>query len=104
MELAPDDPEIMFNFAAVLEATGQLTEALEYYKKSKEHGVDKAAVHIRNVRWTESAVQSHVRSNFSYRRSAQRYLASDYGTLRRRRRAPRKTARHELALRLFLPR
>lgn len=55
MELAPDDPEIMFNFAAVLEATGQLTDALEYYKKSKEHGVDKAAVHIRNVRWTESA-------------------------------------------------
>ncbi|KAF8661326.1 hypothetical protein AX16_001422 [Volvariella volvacea WC 439] len=47
--LAPEDPEIAFNLAAVLEATGRLEEALEQYKKSKEHGVERAAVHIRNV-------------------------------------------------------
>ncbi|EJD48041.1 TPR-like protein [Auricularia subglabra TFB-10046 SS5] len=49
ISLAPDDPEIMFNLAAVLEASGNLSEALEYYKKSHENGVEKAAVHIRNV-------------------------------------------------------
>ncbi|KAF8557801.1 TPR-like protein [Imleria badia] len=47
--LSPEDPEIAFNLAAVLEATGQLEEALEYYKRSKENGVDRAAIHIRNV-------------------------------------------------------
>jgi len=47
--LSPEDPEIAFNLAAVLEATGQLEEALEYYKRSKERGVDRAAMHIRNV-------------------------------------------------------
>ncbi|KAG8220907.1 hypothetical protein J3R82DRAFT_2407, partial [Butyriboletus roseoflavus] len=30
-------------------AAGQLEEALEYYKRSKENGVDRAAIHIRNV-------------------------------------------------------
>ncbi|KAG9312948.1 hypothetical protein JVU11DRAFT_6383 [Chiua virens] len=48
-KLSPEDPEIAFNLAAVLEATGQLEEALEYYKRSKESGVDRAAMHIRNV-------------------------------------------------------
>ncbi|KAI9464169.1 TPR-like protein [Boletus coccyginus] len=47
--LSPEDPEIAFNLAAVLEATGQLEEALEYYKRSKDNGVDRAAMHIRNV-------------------------------------------------------
>ncbi|KIL65552.1 hypothetical protein M378DRAFT_10679 [Amanita muscaria Koide BX008] len=47
--LAPEDPEIAFNYAAVLEATGKLEEALEQYKRSKEFGVERAAVHIRNV-------------------------------------------------------
>ncbi|KIM56493.1 hypothetical protein SCLCIDRAFT_29537 [Scleroderma citrinum Foug A] len=47
--LAPKDPEISFNLAAVLEATGQLEEALTYYKHAKEHGVERAAMHIRNV-------------------------------------------------------
>ncbi|KAH0836623.1 hypothetical protein J3R83DRAFT_8341 [Lanmaoa asiatica] len=47
--ISPEDPEIAFNLAAVLEATGQLEEALEYYKRSKENGVDRAAMHIRNV-------------------------------------------------------
>ncbi|KAF8630738.1 hypothetical protein AX17_005333 [Amanita inopinata Kibby_2008] len=47
--LAPEDPEIAFNYAAVLEATGKLDEALEQYKRSKEFGVERAAIHIRNV-------------------------------------------------------
>ncbi|KAH9917318.1 uncharacterized protein B0H18DRAFT_1034900 [Fomitopsis serialis] len=41
--LQPEDPEIAFNLAAVLEAS------LVYYKRSKEYGVDRAAMHIRNV-------------------------------------------------------
>ncbi|OCB86419.1 TPR-like protein [Sanghuangporus baumii] len=47
--LAPEDPEIAFNLAAVLEACGRLEEALTYYKRSKANGVDRAEVHIRNV-------------------------------------------------------
>ncbi|KAH7922588.1 hypothetical protein BV22DRAFT_1131298 [Leucogyrophana mollusca] len=47
--LSPEDPEIAFNLAAVLEATGQLEEALKQYKRSKENGVERAAMHIRNV-------------------------------------------------------
>ncbi|KAA1468768.1 TPR-like protein, partial [Dentipellis sp. KUC8613] len=49
VSLAPEDAEIAFNLAAVLEACGRLEEALEYYKRSKEFGVDRAAMHIRNV-------------------------------------------------------
>ncbi|KAG9043910.1 hypothetical protein FS837_008987 [Tulasnella sp. UAMH 9824] len=48
-ELAPEDAEIAFNLAAVLEASGQLEEALEQYKRSKQYGVEKADMHIRNV-------------------------------------------------------
>ena len=64
--LAPEDPEIAFNLAAVLEACtleipllnhfvtvltgGRLEDALTYYKRSKEFGVERAALHIRNVR------------------------------------------------------
>lgn len=47
--LSPEDPEIAFNLAAVLEATGQLEEALKQYKRAKEYGVERAAMHIRNV-------------------------------------------------------
>ncbi|KIK83711.1 hypothetical protein PAXRUDRAFT_701075 [Paxillus rubicundulus Ve08.2h10] len=47
--LSPEDPEIAFNLAAVLEATGQLEEALKYYKRSQENGVERAAMHVRNV-------------------------------------------------------
>ncbi|KAF8899606.1 hypothetical protein CPB84DRAFT_1847628 [Gymnopilus junonius] len=47
--LSPEDPEIAFNHAAVLEATGKLEEALEKYKLSEQFGVARAAVHIRNV-------------------------------------------------------
>jgi tetratricopeptide (TPR) repeat protein len=48
-KLAPEDPEIAFNLASVLEAFGRLPEALENYKRSKRYGVDRAAVHIKDV-------------------------------------------------------
>jgi tetratricopeptide (TPR) repeat protein len=64
-KLAPEDPEIAFNLASILEACqycpllGQsaltpqtverLPEALEYYKRSKRLGIDRAAVHIKDV-------------------------------------------------------
>ncbi|KAJ7035662.1 hypothetical protein C8F04DRAFT_1258864 [Mycena alexandri] len=47
--LSPDDPEIAFNLAAVLEATGKLEEALDQYQRSKDRGVERAAIHVRNV-------------------------------------------------------
>ncbi|KAK7687973.1 hypothetical protein QCA50_009192 [Cerrena zonata] len=47
--LAPEDPEIAFNLAAVLEACGRLEDALAQYKRSNDFGVDRAAMHIRNV-------------------------------------------------------
>ncbi|KAH6916123.1 hypothetical protein BKA70DRAFT_1382804 [Coprinopsis sp. MPI-PUGE-AT-0042] len=47
--LSPEDPEIAFNHAAVLEATGRLEEALAKYTQSEKYGVERAAVHIRNV-------------------------------------------------------
>ncbi|KAJ3994935.1 hypothetical protein F5050DRAFT_1809151 [Lentinula boryana] len=47
--LAPEDPEIAFNLAAVLEATENLEESLEYYKKCEAYGIDRAKMHIRNV-------------------------------------------------------
>ncbi|KIY52839.1 TPR-like protein [Fistulina hepatica ATCC 64428] len=47
--ISPEDPEIAYNLAAVLEATGQLEEALIHYQRSKENGVEKAALNIRNV-------------------------------------------------------
>ncbi|KAJ7355563.1 TPR-like protein [Mycena albidolilacea] len=47
--LSPEDPEIAFNLAAVLEATGKLEEALEQYQRSKDRGVERAAMHVRNV-------------------------------------------------------
>ncbi|KAJ7257924.1 hypothetical protein B0H12DRAFT_1282330 [Mycena haematopus] len=47
--LSPEDPEIAFNLAAVLEATGELEEALQQYQRSKDSGIERAAMHVRNV-------------------------------------------------------
>jgi len=47
--LSPEDPEIAFNYGAVLEACGRLEEALVQYKRSERRGVERAAMHIRNV-------------------------------------------------------
>lgn len=79
--LAPEDPEIAFNLAAVLEACklptmtrayhphfmrcfatgGRLEDALTYYKRSKEFGVERAAMHIRNVGLLRVSQQVHGR-------------------------------------------
>ncbi|KAF7309625.1 TPR-like protein [Mycena indigotica] len=47
--LCPDDAEIAFNLAVVLEATGNLEEALKQYQHSQKRGIERAALHIRNV-------------------------------------------------------
>ncbi|WWC70952.1 uncharacterized protein I206_104904 [Kwoniella pini CBS 10737] len=49
LELSPDDPEIAFNLAAVLESTGQLEHALTLYKKAQSGGIDRASQNVRNV-------------------------------------------------------
>ena len=89
--LAPEDPEIAFNLAAVLEACmfqktrsldhcvtlltgGRLEDALTYYKRSKEFGVERAAVHIRNVR-LPFPLRPTVPFERIKRRSAPRFLA-----------------------------
>ncbi|KAJ3878926.1 hypothetical protein F5051DRAFT_404424 [Lentinula edodes] len=47
--LSPEDREIAFNLAVVLEATENLEESLEYYKKCSALGMERAQIHIRNV-------------------------------------------------------
>ncbi|SHO79656.1 Uncharacterized protein MSYG_4006 [Malassezia sympodialis ATCC 42132] len=47
-ELSPDDGEIQFNLATVLEACEQLEEAIHAYKKAKENGIDRADQNVRN--------------------------------------------------------
>ncbi|KIR27447.1 hypothetical protein I309_03653 [Cryptococcus deuterogattii LA55] len=49
LELSPEDPEIAFNLAAVLESTGNLDTALTLYKKAQSGGIERAAQNVRNV-------------------------------------------------------
>ncbi|WVQ96518.1 hypothetical protein IAU59_003623 [Kwoniella sp. CBS 9459] len=49
LELTPEDPEIAFNLAAVLESTGNFDTALTLYKKAQSGGIDRAAQNVRNV-------------------------------------------------------
>ncbi|OCF35132.1 hypothetical protein I316_03173 [Kwoniella heveanensis BCC8398] len=49
LELTPEDPEIAFNLAAVLESTGNLDTALTLYKKAQSGGIERAAQNVRNV-------------------------------------------------------
>ncbi|BEJ12174.1 hypothetical protein CspHIS471_0206340 [Cutaneotrichosporon sp. HIS471] len=49
MEIAPEDPEIQFNLAAVLESTDQLDTALTLYRKALSGGVERALANIRNI-------------------------------------------------------
>lgn len=46
--ITPDDPEIQYNLAAVLEACEQLEEALVAYKRALEGGIQRAEQNIRN--------------------------------------------------------
>ncbi|TYJ58330.1 hypothetical protein B9479_000876 [Cryptococcus floricola] len=49
LALAPEDPEIAFNLAAVLESAGKLDTALTLYQKAEAGGIDRAAQNVRNV-------------------------------------------------------
>ncbi|KAJ2370551.1 hypothetical protein H4S02_000083 [Coemansia sp. RSA 2611] len=49
LELAPRDPEIMFNLATMLESTGELAEAVEMYDRAVSHGLEKAQPFLRNA-------------------------------------------------------
>ena len=46
--ITPEDPEIQYNLAAVLEACEQLEEALVAYKRALEGGIQRAEQNIRN--------------------------------------------------------
>ncbi|BGP56664.1 hypothetical protein JCM8202v2_004294 [Rhodotorula sphaerocarpa] len=45
----PDDGEVCYNLAAVLEASGQLDDALVAYERSVKLGIERAAVNVRNI-------------------------------------------------------
>ena len=48
-KLSPEDVEISYNLATILEATEQLEEALVAYRRALEGGVERASENIRNV-------------------------------------------------------
>ena len=49
LEINPDDAELVYNLAAVLEATEDEEEALVAYQRAESLGIERAAVNIRNV-------------------------------------------------------
>ncbi|KAI9634678.1 uncharacterized protein MKK02DRAFT_37555 [Dioszegia hungarica] len=49
LELSPDDPEIAFNLAAVLESTGSLEHALKLYKRAEDGGISRAKQNIISI-------------------------------------------------------
>jgi predicted TPR repeat methyltransferase len=49
LELMPDDGEVCFNIAAVLESTGEIDEALVAYGRARMLGIERAAINERNV-------------------------------------------------------
>lgn len=53
LEINPDDPEVVFNLAAILEATGDdtasLEEALVAYERAVTLGVESAKVNIKSL-------------------------------------------------------
>lgn len=49
LEINPDDAELVYNLAAVLEATEDEEEALIAYQRAESLGIERATVNIRNV-------------------------------------------------------
>ncbi|GAA6016770.1 hypothetical protein JCM11491_001801 [Sporobolomyces phaffii] len=45
----PDDGEVCYNLAAVLEATGELDEAMVAFERAQKLGIDRAQINIRNL-------------------------------------------------------
>ncbi|KAJ1970836.1 hypothetical protein H4R35_005625 [Dimargaris xerosporica] len=48
-ELAPDDGEVHYNYGCILEATGQLEQAIEKYRRALGMGVKRADMNLRNA-------------------------------------------------------
>ncbi|KAK1925872.1 TPR-like protein [Papiliotrema laurentii] len=49
LKLAPEDAEIAFNLAAILESTDNLEPALKLYEKALQGGIERAAQNVRSV-------------------------------------------------------
>ncbi|ORX37227.1 hypothetical protein BD324DRAFT_650833 [Kockovaella imperatae] len=49
LELTPDDPEVAFNLAAILESTGNLEASLKMYERAEKGGIERAGQNIRSV-------------------------------------------------------
>ncbi|KAL1413143.1 hypothetical protein Q8F55_000892 [Vanrija albida] len=49
MSISPEDAEIQYNLAAILESTDNLDTALTLYKKAHAGGIERAAANARNV-------------------------------------------------------
>ncbi|ORY69170.1 hypothetical protein BCR35DRAFT_308199 [Leucosporidium creatinivorum] len=47
--ISPEDGEVCFNLAAVLEATGELEEAMIAFQRAEKLGIERAAINIRNL-------------------------------------------------------
>ncbi|KAI5475396.1 hypothetical protein MNV49_001464 [Pseudohyphozyma bogoriensis] len=47
--ISPDDAEVCFNLAAVLEAMSEEEEALVAYQRAHDLGIERAAVNVRNI-------------------------------------------------------
>ncbi|KAJ9112170.1 hypothetical protein QFC20_002351 [Naganishia adeliensis] len=62
LELSPEDPEIAFNLAAVLESTGNNEPALTLYEKAVSLGVDRAEQNVRNVKAKIAAAKAEAES------------------------------------------
>ncbi|GAA6063609.1 hypothetical protein JCM10212_006226 [Sporobolomyces blumeae] len=45
----PDDGEVCYNLAAVLEATGEFDEAMVAFERADKLGIDRAKINIRNL-------------------------------------------------------
>ncbi|GAA5907372.1 tetratricopeptide repeat protein [Sporobolomyces salmoneus] len=45
----PDDGEVCYNLAAVLEATGELDEAMIAFERAQKLGIERAQINIRNL-------------------------------------------------------
>lgn len=80
LEIMPDDGEVCFNLGAVLEATGEIEEALVAYRRARTLGIERASVNERNVSrsgWDAPVMAAPDRAHIFAVRLAPSYWASD---------------------------